>query len=64
MSDNKSSAARQTIIQPIQAPPAPRPSQAARDAARTRTPAAASTPATQNAQRQNEPDRTLGVSPT
>jgi len=64
MSDSKSSPARQTIIQPIQAPPAPRPNQAARDAARTRTPAAASTPATRNAQRQNEAGRSLGVSPT
>ncbi len=63
MSDSNSSPARQTIIQPIQAPPAPRPSQAARDAARIRTSAAASTPASQNTQRQNEPDRTRGVSP-
>ena len=64
MSGNKSSTARQTIVQPIQVPSAPRPSQAARDAARTRTSAAASTPATQNAQRQNEAGRSLGVSPT
>ena len=63
MSDSNSSPARQTIVQPIQAPPAPRPSQAARDAARTRTSAAASTPATRNVQRQNEPDRARGVAP-
>ena len=63
MSGSKSSPARQTIVQPIQAPSAPRPSQAARDATRTRTPAAASTPAMQNAQRQNEPDRAREVSP-
>ena len=62
MSDRPTNPAQPTVIQPIQALPAPRPSQAARDAARTRTPAAASTPATQNTQRQNQSDRARGIS--